>query len=94
MKNCWEILGINPTTDIEAINHARLTLFENPKSLSRQEIDAAVDRAMAFANAWKPVSRKQATAQLPKNDGLKKGNSTALYLLGKPVGTGRSWWSR
>jgi hypothetical protein len=94
MKNCWEILGINPTTDVQAIENARRILIENsnPAALTK-DINAAFDRAMAFANAWKPVSRKP-SAQVPsKNDPL-KGNRTVLFLLGKPVGTGGSWWSR
>jgi hypothetical protein len=94
MKNCWEILGINPTTDLDAINNAKRALLENSNSPGPEEINTAFDRAMAFANAWKPVSRKLVNTHASKNETLKKGNSTALFLLGKPVGTGRSWWSR
>ncbi len=93
MKSCWEILGINPTTDIEAIQRARRALVEN-SNLRADDLNTAFDRAMAFANAWKPVSRKPAAQASPKNEPLSKGNSAVLFVLGKPVGTGRSWWSR
>lgn len=92
MKSCWEILGINPTTDIEAIRSARRALPGN--SNNSEEINTAFERAMAFANAWKPVSRKPGAATPSKIETLQKGNRTVLFVLGKPVGTGRSWWSR
>ena len=33
MKSCWEILGISPTTDIEAIQSARRALLEKSNGL-------------------------------------------------------------
>jgi hypothetical protein len=68
MKNFWEVLKLQPTTDIDAIKSARRSLIKDwhPDRASGSEqqalcnarcasINAAYDSAIAFANAWKPV---------------------------------------
>jgi hypothetical protein len=92
MKNYWEILGIKPTTDVVAIENAKSKLLKNSQPAT--DINAAFERAMAFANAWKPVSRQPASRPQSKNESLSKGSRPALYALGKPVGAWSSWWSR
>ena len=68
MNTCWQILQIEPTTDLEVIKDARRALIKNwhPDIVSDAdrkrvytakcaEINVAFDQASAFAKAWKPA---------------------------------------
>ena len=69
MNSCWEVLQIRPTNDVEHIKNARRSLIKNwhPDTVAGSEekrtytarcaeINVAFDRAIAFANAWKPTA--------------------------------------
>ena len=68
MNTCWQILQIEPTTDLDAIKDARRALIKNwhpdivPDADRKREytarcaeINVAFDRASGFAKAWKPA---------------------------------------
>ena len=108
MKNCWEVLQIQPTTDVDVIQNTRRSLIKtwHPDTASSvkekelynsrsAEINAACDRAMAFAKAWKPVPGWDGGgATRPNTRASSTVVGTWLYVLGKPVGAGGSWKSR
>jgi hypothetical protein len=67
MKNCWKILGIEPTNDAEVVKKAYRTLMKrwHPDTVMdpeirkeyttrSAEINAAYDEATRFAESWAP----------------------------------------
>jgi hypothetical protein len=66
MKNCWGLLQMQPTNDVEAIKRARRLLIrewhpdiatgaedKQRRALRCSEINAACDEAVRLANGWK-----------------------------------------
>ncbi len=108
MRSCWEVLEIQPTTDADLIQDTRRSLIktwhpDTATSVKQKElynsraaeINAACDKAMAFAKAWKPVSGwNQGSASKPNVRPSSTVVGTWLHVLGKPVGAGGSWKSR
>jgi hypothetical protein len=107
MSNFWEVLNLQPTTDIEVIKSSRRSLMKNwhpdvAVGAEQQaicnarcaEINAAYDSAIAFANAWKPVAAGAETDRGQRMARMVSSptiTSTLFFVLSRPIGSKSSW---